>query len=258
MTSARERAGRVVWVGLSTPDVAGAIHFYERLFGWHYTEQDTEIGLYVTARVAAGPVGGMMPETPEQAAAGIPPAWTVLIGAGHLEPVVATVRELGGSVLQTPVSIPGGARVAVIADPAGAELGLMEAPASESAMAWGEMGAVCWVECLSRDPVAARRFYEQLLGWTSEEGTGGYVVFSRDGERVGGLMAMPSSVPEQAPSHWLVYFAVADVAVSCERTIGSGGTVLVPAHDIEEGRFAVLADPAGAALAVFEEPVRRP
>jgi predicted enzyme related to lactoylglutathione lyase len=200
----------------------------------------------------------MMPQPPEQAAAGIPAAWTVLVGARHLETVVATTRELGGSVLQTPVSMPGGARVAVIADPAGAALGLMDAPAPESAMAWGDVGAVCWVECLSRDPVAACRFYEQLLGWTSEEGTGGYVVFSRDGERVGGLMVMPSSVPEQAPSHWLVYFAVPDVAVSCERAIGSGGTVLAPAHDIEEGRFAVLADPTGAALAVYEEPVPRP
>jgi len=249
MTSARERDGHVVWVDLSTPDLAGAIHFYERLFGWHYTEQDTEIGLYVTARVAAGPVGGMMLQPPMR-----PSAWTVLVGAGHLEPVVATTRELGGSVLQTPVSMPGGARVAVIADPAGAALGLMEAPAPELAMAWGDVGAVCWVECLSRDPMVARRFYEQLLGWTSEEGTGGYVVFSRDGERVGGLMAMPSTVPERAPSHWLVYFAVADVAVSCERAIASGGTVLAPAHDIDEGRFAILADPSGAVLAVFEGP----
>ena len=258
MTSARERDGHVVWVDLSTPDLAGAIHFYERLFGWHYMERDTEMGVYVTARVAAGPVGGMMPVAPERPAVGFPPAWTVLVGSGHLETMVATTRELGGSVLQVPSSIPGGARVAVIADPAGAALGLMDAPAPESAMAWGDLGAVCWVECLSRDPVVARRFYEQLLGWTSEEGTGGYLVFSRDGERVGGLMAMPSSVPEQAPSHWLVYFAVADVAVSCERAIASGGTVLAPAHDIEEGRFAVLADPTGAALAVFEGPVPRP
>lgn len=258
MTRARERDGHVVWVDLSTPDVAGAIHFYERLFGWHYTERDTEMGVYVTARVVTGPVGGMMPQPPEVAAAGIPPAWTVLVGAGHLETVVATARELGGSVLQTPLSVPGGARVAVIADPTGAALGLMAAPAPESAMAWGDVGAVCWVECLSRDPVVARRFYEQLLGWTSEAGTGGYVVFSRDGERVGGLMAMPSSVPEQAPSHWLVYFAVSDVAVSCERAIASGGTVLAPAHDIDEGRFAILADPSGAVLAVFEEPVPRP
>lgn len=257
MTSARERDGHVVWVDLSTPDVARAIHFYERLFGWHYMERDTEMGLYVTARVETGQVGGVMPQPPEQAAAGIPPAWTVLVGAGRLETVMATARELGGSVLQTPLSIPGGARVAVIADPAGAALGMMDAPAPESAMVWGYVGAVCWVECLSRDPVVARRFYEQLLGWTSEEGTGGYVVFSRGGERVGGLVAMPSSVPEQAPSHWLVYVAVADVAVSCERAIASGGTVLAPAHDIEEGRFAVLADPAGATLAVFEELVPR-
>lgn len=255
MTSAQDRReGNVVWVDLSTTDVEGAIHFYERLFGWHYDEHDAEPGTYVIARVAAGEVGGMTSQAPEQAAAGVPPSWTVFVGSGHLATTLATARELGGSVLQPPLSIPGGARVAVIADPAGAALALMDAPHAGSGIVLGEPGSVCWVECLTRDPSASRRFYEQLLGWTSQEGTGGYVVFSLDGERIGGLMAMPPSVPAEAPSHWLVYFAVAEVASTCTRAVELGGRVLVPTHDIDEGRFAVLEDPAGAVLAVFEGP----
>ena len=119
-------------------------------------------------------------------------------------------------------------------------------------MAWGETGAVSWIECLSRDPGAARSFYEDLFGWTGEEGTGGYVVFHLNDERVGGLMAMPVTVPAGAPSHWLVYFAVIDAHATCARAETHGGTVLEPVHDIDEGRFAALADPAGVVLAVFE------
>jgi predicted enzyme related to lactoylglutathione lyase len=110
---------------------------------------------------------------------------------------------------------------------------------------------VCWAECLSRDLDASRGFYEQLFGWKGEEGSGGYVVFSLDGERVGGLMAMPPTVPAEAPSHWLVYFAT-DVARACAQAGELGGQVLERAHDIEEGRFAFLTDPAGAVFAVFE------
>jgi predicted enzyme related to lactoylglutathione lyase len=209
--------------------------------------------------VAAGEVGGMMAQAPDETAAGIPPAWTIVIGADHLEATLARVRELGGSVLQAPMSIPGGARIAVVvADPAGAVLALMEAPAAETGMVWGEPGGVCWVECLSHNPDASRAFYEQLFGWKGEQGSSGYVVFSLDGERVGGLMATPPNVPAGAPSHWLVYFAT-DVTAACTQAGELGGQVLepvhdIPVHDIEECRFAVLADPSDAVFAVLEGP----
>ena len=117
-------------------------------------------------------------------------------------------------------------------------------------MVRGEPGSVSWVECLSRDPAAARRFYRDLFGWKSAEDSAGYVVFEFDGERVGGLMAMPASVPAEVPSYWLAYFTVADVDAACTRAAEMGGAVLEPARAIEQGRFAVLQDPAGAVFAV--------
>lgn len=248
----QRRPGTVVWVDLSTTDVERAIHFYERLFGWHYDEHEGELGTYVVARVAAGDVGGMMSQPPEQVASRVPSTWTVFVGSDHLETTLAEARELGGSVPLSPTSIPGGARVAAIADPAGATLALVESPPSERRMVRSEPGGVSWVECLSRDAAASRRFYGDLLGWKSEEVTAGYVEFDFDGERIGGLMAMPASVPAEVPSYWLVYFAVAEVGEACTRAADIGGVVLEPAHDIEHGRFAVLQDPAGAVFAVSE------
>jgi predicted enzyme related to lactoylglutathione lyase len=180
----------------------------------------------------------------------MPPAWTVVVGTDDLDARLAHARDLSGTVVQAPMSIPGGARVAVLADPTGAVLALMESPSDEG-MVWGEPGAVCWVDCLSRDPAASRHFYEQLFGWASEEDTTGYLVFNLDGERFGGLMAMPPDVPAEAPSYWLVYFA-ADVAATCARAAELGGRVLESTHEIGDGRFAVLADPAGAVFAVLD------
>ena len=246
------RAGTVVWVDLSTTDLDRSIHFYERLFDWHYDETKKPMGTYLVARTDSGDVAGMMAQPAEDAAAHIPPSWTVVVGDDHLDATLARARDLGGTVLQAPVAIPGDARLAVVADPAGAALALMQSPPQETGMAWGATGAVCWVECLSRDPDAARPFYEQLFGWEGEDGGDGYVVFHLDHERVGGLMAMPASVPAGAPSSWLAYFAVVDARATCTRAETQGATVLQPVRDVDEGRFAVLADPAGAVFAVFE------
>lgn len=242
--------GSVVWVDLSTPDLDGAIHFYERLFGWHYEEHESGMGTYVTARVEGGDVGGMMGQAPEQAE--MPPAWTVFVSCDHLENSLARVRELGGSVVETPFSIPGGARIAVMADPTGAMLALAEGTLADHTIVRAEPGAPGWVECQSRDVNRSRDFYEALFGWKAEEGTRGYLVFTRNDEQICGLMSMPDDVAGEVPSHWLVYFT-ADVARTVEQAPSLGGTVEHPTHDIDEGRFAVLADPAGAVFAVFEE-----
>lgn len=251
-STASQRSGRIVWVDLSTPDLDGAVGFYERVFGWDTEKAETNMGAYVVARVDAGAVGGMMAQPPGDLADAVPPAWTVVVGDDHLEASLDRARELGGSVLQPPVSIPGGARLAVVADPTGAALALMEAPASPLGMVSDASGAVSWLECLSRDPASAQAFYEGLFGWASEVGPGGYVVFRLDGARVGGLMRTPAGVPAEVPSYWLVYFAVVDAHGTCARAEAHGGTILEPVHEIAEGRFAVLADPAGAVFAILE------
>jgi predicted enzyme related to lactoylglutathione lyase len=249
MTTAPPRSpGTVVWVDLSTNDVDGAALFYEALLGWTYDRQESPMGTYVLARMGDDDVAGAM-ATP---APGIPPSWTVIIGTEHLDADLAAVTSLGGTVLQPPITIPGGARIATVADPAGAVLALMQSPPSDRGMAWGTPGAVTWVECLSRAPAASQHFYEELFGWKGEDGAGGYVLFHHDGEHVAGLMTMPPNVPPEAPSYWLVYFAVDDIDAAIVRTLVLGGKVLVPVRDIDEGRFAVFADPSGAVFAVLE------
>lgn len=243
------RPGTVVWVDLTTPDVDRASRFYERLLGWRHELSATDEGTYTIARVDAGMVGGMMAPAPGAPAA---PRWTAVVGTEDLDATVAAVPRLGGVVVQPPMPIPGGARLAVVADPTGAALAVMESPTWDPGIVWAEPGGAAWIECLSSDPTTARAFYEALLGWKGEEGSGGYVVFTLDGERVGGLMSTPVSLPADSPSYWLVYFAVDDVTAACAAAPDAGAVVLEPVHDIPEGRFAVLEDPTGAVFAVYQ------
>jgi predicted enzyme related to lactoylglutathione lyase len=53
------------------------------------------------------------------------------------------------------------------------------------------------------------------------------------------------------PPNWGVYFSVSDCDASVERVEELGGRLLVAPKDIHPGRFAVVADPAGAVFSVM-------
>ena len=48
-----------------------------------------------------------------------------------------------------------------------------------------------------------------------------------------------------------MYFAVADTDAAAARVADLGGSVVMPAIDIEPGRFAAVADPFGAVFSMI-------
>ena len=66
------------------------------------------------------------------------------------------------------------------------------------------------------------------------------------------MMALDAEMPPDVPSHWLVYFAVADAKATALKARDLGATQLMPLMDIEIGKFTTLADPQGANFAVIQ------
>ena len=107
-------------------------------------------------------------------------------------------------------------------------------------------GVPCWVDTWQDDADAAAAFYTQLFGW--EAARGEYTLFQKNGRDVAGLGA-PSQTPNPA---WTTYIWVADVDAAAARARDAGGEVLrEPFDSLDGGRMAILADPAGAAFAVW-------
>ncbi len=109
-------------------------------------------------------------------------------------------------------------------------------------------GAFSWCELMTEDVEKARAFYTKLLGWTLEDGDGGYIVVKAGEQQIGGMMKTP---PEAAgtPSQWGAYVTVDDVDAQSEKAKALGGAVLVAPTDIPNvGRFSVIQDPTGATL----------
>lgn len=240
------------WVDLTTPDIDDATRFYRELFGWSMERSVTPMGEYFIGAVDGHQVAGMMGQGSELR--GMPAVWTTFFFVADVEHVLAAAAAAGGSVLQPALDIPDG-RVAVVADPTGAMLGLISGPRPQGTYLAQKSGAVCWIELLTRDPTTAEGFYATVFGWkadTTETAGTVYTTFKLDDENVAGMMMMPATVPAEAPAHWAVYFSVASCKATERRAMELGGAVLYPTTPVGIGSFAVLADPQGAPFHVME------
>ncbi len=247
--------GTIGWVDLTTTDPDGAATFYADLLGWHVEHTMTPLGGYAVGWADGAQTAGIMGLRPELAAAGVPPSWTPYIRVADLAVTLDVVEDAGGKLNMPPFDVPGDTRIAIIADPTGAVLGLMQGPPDRGLHIRTDPGALCWAEVLTRDVPATEEFYRTLFGWDpsiAAMGTGVYTTFKLGKLHVAGMLEMPDMVPVEAPSHWLAYFDVRDCDKAAEMVPELGGKVEVPPTTVGPGTFAVVDDPQGAMFAVFE------
>lgn len=118
-------------------------------------------------------------------------------------------------------------------------------------------GYFVWYELMTTDTAAAEEFYTDVVGWTAQDAPMAgmdYTLFSAGEAMIGGLMALPPGAASMGmPPSWLGYIGVDDVDGAVAEVERLGGKLLKAPMDIPEvGRFAVVADPQGAAFAVFK------
>ena len=77
-------------------------------------------------------------------------------------------RDAGGSVLIEPFDALDGGRIAVIADPAGAAIGIWQPGAHKGAQLVNEPSAYAMSGLVTTDPEGAKRFYPEVFGWEIE------------------------------------------------------------------------------------------
>ena len=116
-------------------------------------------------------------------------------------------------------------------------------------------GRFAWYELLTTDPKAAVAFYTEVVGWKTQVLEGGaYTMWVGSQGPLGGTDQLPEQAKQMgAPSHWMAHVEVADVDKTVARVRELGGRVYVEPIDVPTiGRFAVIADPQGAAISVFK------
>ena len=116
-------------------------------------------------------------------------------------------------------------------------------------------GIFSWNELLTRDPAASTNFYTQLFGWKSETmsmAPGMEYTFLKAGDRpAAGLLRMPAEAGD-APATWMSYVTVADLPAAVAKAKSLGAKVCKDVTNLPMGRFAIISDPTGATLGLWE------
>jgi hypothetical protein len=119
-------------------------------------------------------------------------------------------------------------------------------------------GTFCWPELIAMDSDKAKEFYSKIFRWSFIDvpiGDGKvYSMASIVGKNVGALYQMWSEQKEQGvPTHWGSYVSVANLDESAKETKSLGGEVIVGPMDVfDAGRMALIIDPTGAAVSLWQ------
>lgn len=111
-------------------------------------------------------------------------------------------------------------------------------------------GLPIWYELLTSDVDGAKRFYGEIVGWTTTTHpsalgeTMPYTIFNMEETGVAGLAKPPEGMPMEPM--WLAYFHVEDVDAKLAEVTAAGGATRMPATDLPNvGRVALVTDPQG-------------
>ena len=252
--------GTFSWVELATTDPDDAKRFYSGLFGWDF-EDDARLQGDVTAvaRLDGEAVAGITEQSASQGATlGEPPSWVSYVTVPSADESAKRAGKLGGTVHAEPFDVGGAARLAVVADPSGAAIGLWEARSSIGAERVNGPGCLTSNELATDDVDAASKFYRELFGWTIEEvDTGGgprYWLIRGEGAlegRNGGMREL-GPAEDGGPPNWVPYFTTESVGKALAQADELGGATIVPAMQIPAGTIAAVRDPQGAVFSIFE------
>ncbi len=249
--------GAPCWIDLMTTDREKAIAFYTGLFGWEIGEDSGPDAHHYTQFTLRGKsVAAVVDMMPDTAAGGMSSTWTTYLAVDDLDALAAKVVPAGGTVAMPPMDVMAAGRMAMIADPSGALVGLFQAGEHHGAELIYEAGTMGWNELTTRDPEKALIFWNDVLGWVDQPKAMGpttYHEIQNAGRTVAGCMPMEGGRwPADTPSHWMVYFVVDDADASAAKAAELGGVVSVPPTDNSYGRFAVLNDPTGGIFSIIQ------
>ena len=115
-------------------------------------------------------------------------------------------------------------------------------------------GTPSWVDLQTSDQAGAKAFYSALFGWEYDDQAMGndavYSMAQKNGKHVAAIAPLPMI---GVPPHWNTYVTVADVDATAAQVAGAGGSTMGDPFDVmDAGRMAVVADPTGAMLCIWQ------
>lgn len=250
MSEKKHTVGEVIWRELMVPNVEKAKGFYGELFGWAFEVMpmpDKPDEPYTIIKCGGRGIGGMA-RLPSEVPA--PPMWTSVVWTADVDKSIATVKKHGGQVYFGPVDLPGVGRYAHVGDQDKACIAMLTpAGESETKPERPSAGTFCWETLGTSDVERAKTFYADVFGWTpkAQEHMPGSLFWA------GESMVADIQKAEGFPPCWTTYVVVDKLEAARERAEKLGAEIMVAEIPVPGvGRFAIIGDPDGAWLGLFE------
>jgi predicted enzyme related to lactoylglutathione lyase len=197
--------------------------------------------------------------TDEMRGHGAHPLWLGYIGVDDVDAIVSEIEARGGKALMPAQDIASVGRIAMVADPQGIPFYAMKpippagreneesdvfSPTAEQRVGWNEL--------TTPDPAAARTFYGELFGWTSDDfmpmgEMGEYRFLAHAGQTIGAVCG----VQPGGSKGWRFYIRVPSIGAAAEAVKSSGGTVAMGPMEVPGGDHIIIGqDPQGAEFAL--------
>ncbi|MCU1375265.1 MAG: hypothetical protein JWO68_2551 [Actinomycetia bacterium] len=238
--------GAPTWIDLFSSDTPRAVEFYGQLFGWTAEHGGEEYGGYINFLKDGVPVAGCMGH---DGSTGMPDVWSVYLASDDAAATVEAAAAQGGQVHLPAMDVMELGRMALVADPGQAAVGIWQPGLHQGFGVVAEPGTPGWFELHTRDYDAAVTFYRDVFQWdahtAADEPGFRYTTFGEGESARAGIMDAGFLLPEGVPNHWSIYFQVADTDAALARVVELGGAVVRPGEDTPFGRLAAATDPAG-------------
>ena len=260
-TACGKAHGRHIWYELMTPDPLGAKAFYEALVpGWSVADRNPgPLDYRMICRGDGGNAGGVLGMDQAMRDHGAKPLWLGYVSVDDVDASIGQVEAKGGAVHMPATDIEGVGRIAMVADPQGNPFYIMtpkppegQEDAQSDVFSADQEQRVGWNELSTPDPAAARTFYGEMFGWTSDEFMpmgefGEYRFFDHDDRRIGAVCGvMPGG-----SAGWRYYIRVPSISTAAAAAKAAGGAVSMGPHEVPGGDFIIIGnDPQGAEFAL--------
>jgi predicted enzyme related to lactoylglutathione lyase len=252
--------GGFIWYELVTDDVDRAREFYRAVVGWEIAAEGQAMPTGTTYRMIqrgdGGNAGGVLTMSDDMKAHGGKPVWLGYIHHPDIDGAVERINAAGGQVHMPAMDMPGVGRMAMVADPQGAQFYVMTPTPPEPGATSDVFDPVQaqhfrWNELWTTDQPAAVSLYTELFGWTQEGAMpmgpmGDYLFIQKDGVGIG---AIGQAQPGGEGSRWQHVAGVDDIDRACKAVTENGGIMLGEPMQIPGGEFSAYAhDPSGATI----------
>jgi uncharacterized protein len=121
----------------------------------------------------------------------------------------------------------------------------------------GVLGQFLWHELVTTDPEAGAGFYSRVFGWNAQpfNGDPNYTMLTNAQSPVGGARVVDKDpLAGKVGANWLTYVGVPEITAALAAVEAHGGRIVHPVTAIpsDGGRYAVIADPQGSTIGVYE------